>query len=91
MIFKEVNSTHLEYVNTIGELDSNDNIFITLLNVGNNHYNVLYEKDKTNNVISNKIAENKTNINDNKHHNNKIIYRIFPKRKSIYQYEDIPK
>ena len=91
MIFKEVNSTHLEYVNTIGELDSNDNIFITLLNVGNNHYNVLYEKDKTNNVISNKIAENKRNINDNKHHNNKIIYRIFPKRKSIYQYEDIPK
>ena len=91
MIFKEINSTHIEYVNTLGELHSNDNIFITLLNVGDNHYNVLYEKDKKTNVISNIIEENKINIIYNKLHKNKIINRLFPKRNSIYQYEDIPK
>ena len=91
MFIKEINSIHIEYVNTIREQHSNENIFITLLNAGDNHYNVLYEKDKKTNIISNRIEENKNNIIDNKLHENKIINRLFPKRYSIYQYEDIPK
>ena len=40
MIFKELNETSIEYVNSISDIDNQNYIFITLLNIGNNFYNV---------------------------------------------------
>ena len=72
-LFEITNTFELILINAFGEDDSNDKILLNLCIVNNNHYIVLYEKNRKTNI---KSQIKWYNINYLKHEYNKDNYNI---------------
>ena len=58
-IFELSNNTDLILLNTYGFFNNNQNILLTICYINNNHFNVIYEKNKEIEIPINKICHNK--------------------------------